>query len=80
MIEEGYGFYIDLDDNYANEKKNDNIEKKYNDELDQIDKYENKYLEKLDNLETHHKWTFIEGLQCFWFVVQTIIYRYTKNN
>ena len=73
MIEEGYGFYIDLDDNYTNEKKND-------DELDQIDKYENKYFEKLNNLETHHKWTFIEGLQCFWFVVQTIIYRYTKNN
>ncbi len=69
MIEDDYGFYIDLDDNYD--------EKKNNVELDIIDKYEKKYRERLHFIEHNNKWTFVDGLQCFWFIIQTIIYRYT---
>ena len=55
MIEDDYGFYIDLDDNYD----------------------EKKYRERLHFIEHNNKWTFVDGLQCFWFIIQTIIYRYT---
>jgi len=71
MLEDDYGFYVDLDE--SNEKK-------YDEELDYIDKYENKYYERLNrNSSDHHKWTFIETIQCFWFLVQTVVYRYVNN-
>lgn len=69
MLEDDYGFYVDLDDNYD--------ERKNNVELNNIDKYEKKYCERLHFIEHNNKWTFIDGLQCFWFIIQTIVYRYT---
>ena len=86
MLEDDYGFYVDLDDNNniinENKKKYNNkkyIEERYNEEIELIDHYENKYYKKRHN-NLEHKWSIIESLQCFWFVIQAFLYRYTHNN
>ena len=89
MLEDDYGFYIDLDDNNIineNKKKYNYkkyidrkyIEERYNEEIELIDHYENKYYKNRNNLE--HKWSIIESIQCFWFVIQAFLYRYIHNN